>query len=81
MAVNKLKVCKTIKALKRAEPFLWFSDKGSKAFNRPFNQKKLMAPPKKRKVSYSPISGCSSAVLVKTMPIKIKVEYLKIWKN
>ncbi len=80
IAVNKLKIWIKTNALKMFDFDLVFSaESGKRAFNNPFNQKKLTAPARNTNVSYSPIALCVKAVLVNTTPINIKVEYLTNW--
>ena len=59
--------------------FLFSTERGKRAFNNPFNQKKLTAPARNINVSYSPIALCVKAVFVNTTPINISVEYLTNW--
>ena len=65
------------KALKRARFEESFpEERGKRAFNKPFSQKKLTAPARKTKVSYSPIAFWLRAVLVNTIPVTTRVAYL-----
>lgn len=68
---NALKMCVFV--------FLLLEASGKSAFCSPLSQKKVTAPAIKTKVSYSPISVCVMAVLVKTIPVSISVAYLTSW--
>ena len=78
IAADKLKIWIKTNALKIFD-FLFSAERGKRAFNNPFNQKKLTAPAINTKVSYSPIALCVKAVFVNTTPINISVEYLTNW--
>jgi hypothetical protein len=79
--ISKLKQEINTKALNKAVDSFCPDDKGKSAFRSPFNQKKLTAPARNTKVSNSPMADCESVDLAKTIPVRINVPYLTIWKS